>query len=110
MTSPAQSSLDRVRLRAASWTALVAGLLGGLLALGFNFGIGPLGLWTYPVAVVLAIVAIVAAIRARAHGLRIARSGGTFPGWVSLLGLTIGVITLLFTFVPALAFVVAQFR
>lgn len=90
--------------------ALIIAVIGGGLAVGFNVDIAPLDLWTYPVATVLAIIAIALAWWARSRGVRAEKAGGTFRGTMSLLAFGIALATLLFTLLPSVMFLMAQLR
>lgn len=109
MSAPS-SARESTRVRVMTVVAAVAAVGGVLLVVGFAFDIAPLDLWTYPVAAVLAVVAITAAIRARVHGLRVLRAGGAFTGAGSLAALGAGIIVLFLTFFPSLSFLFAQLR
>ncbi len=97
-------------MRVLTVIAAAAALLSVLLTVGFQFDIDPLDMWTYPVASVLAIIAVVAGLRARAHGMRVNRAGGDFNGALSLASVGVGAVVLFFTFFPSLMYVLAQFR
>lgn len=106
MTSPAPS---RSRMLTSSVIALVAALAGALLTAGMWYRIAPLDLWTYPVATLASIVALIAAALARRDGLRLVKAGEPFPGWMSLLAFLLGGFTLVVTFSTSVGFIASQF-
>lgn len=99
----------RTRMLTSSILALTSAVLAGLLTAGFMMEFSPLELWTYPVAALLAIVAIVCAWVARGAGVKLAKEGKSFPVWMSLLAFIIAVLTLFLTFFPSVAFLSTQF-
>lgn len=93
----------------ASVIGLAAALLGALITAGVWYDIAPLDLWSYPVATLLSVIAVVAAWIARAAGLEVVKDGGTFPGWMSLLAFILAAFTFIVTLTGTLAFLTTTF-